>query len=460
MKLWGGRFENNINELADKFNSSIKFDWRIYKEDILGSIAHVKMLGKCNIIPKHEADIIEKELKNILKDIENGIIKFDENAEDIHTNIENLLISRIGNVGKKLHTARSRNDQVALDIKMYIKNEIKEINGLLISLENVLIKMAEEHLDTIMPGYTHLQRAQPVILAHHFMAYFQMFKRDIERLMDCFKRVDIMPLGSGALAGTTYPIDREFVAIELGFSQISENSIDAVSDRDFVIELLSCLSIIMMHTSRFCEELVLWSSHEFGFIEIDDSFSTGSSIMPQKKNPDIAELIRGKTGRVYGALVTLLSIMKSLPLAYNKDLQEDKEPLFDAIDTVKACIRVFSKMLSTVEFHKETMYNAAKVGFTNATDVADYLVRKGAAFRDAHEITGKIVLYCINKSKSIEELSVEEFKTFSQLICEDIYNEITLEKCISNRNIPGGTSKESVKTSIEHAKIFLKSIME
>ncbi len=460
MKLWGGRFENNINELADKFNSSIKFDWRIYREDILGSIAHVKMLGKCNIIPKHDADIIEKELKNILKDIENGTIKFDENAEDIHTNIEALLISRIGNIGKKLHTARSRNDQVALDIKMYIKNEIKEIKGLLASLEYILITMAEEHLDTIMPGYTHLQRAQPITLAHYFMAYFQMFKRDIERLMDCFKRVDIMPLGSGALAGTTYPIDREFVAIELGFSQISENSIDAVSDRDFVIELLSCLSIIMMHTSRFCEELVLWSSHEFGFIEMDDSFSTGSSIMPQKKNPDIAELIRGKTGRVYGALVALLSIMKSLPLAYNKDLQEDKEPLFDSIDTVKACISVFSKMLSTVEFHKETMYNAAKVGFTNATDVADYLVRKGAAFRDAHEITGKIVLYCINESKSIEELSVEEFKTFSQLICEDIYNEITLEKCISNRNIPGGTSKESVKISIEHAKIFLKSIKE
>jgi argininosuccinate lyase len=340
MKLWGGRFTKATDKNVNDFNSSIKFDGRMYRQDILGSIAHVKMLGKCNIIPREDAAIIENTLHEILKDIDNGIIELDESAEDIHTNIESILISRIGDIGKKLHTGRSRNDQVALDIRMYLKDEIREIKDLLISLESTLLCIAEEHLDTILPGYTHLQRAQPITLAHHFMAYFQMFKRDIERLFDCYKRMDEMPLGSGALAGTTYPLDRQMVAKELGFLSITENSLDSVSDRDFIIELLSCLSIIMMHLSRFSEELILWSSHEFKFIEMDDAFSTGSSIMPQKKNPDVAELVRGKTGRVYGSLMAMLTMMKSLPLAYNKDMQEDKESVFDAIDTVKMCLPV------------------------------------------------------------------------------------------------------------------------
>ncbi|NSW90590.1 MAG: argininosuccinate lyase [Firmicutes bacterium] len=457
MKLWGGRFIKATDEAVNDFNSSIKFDCRMYRQDILGSIAHAKMLGKCGIIPQQEASLIQDTLLDILKDIDNGIIELDENAEDIHTNIESILVSRIGNMGKKLHTGRSRNDQVALDIRMYLKDEIKEIKKLLMSLESTLVRIAENHLDTILPGYTHLQRAQPVTLAHHVMSYFQMFKRDIERLTDCYKRVDVMPLGSGALAGTTYPLDREMVARELGFSSITENSLDAVSDRDFIIELLSCLSIIMMHLSRFCEELVLWSSHEFRFIEMDDSFSTGSSIMPQKKNPDVAELVRGKTGRVYGSLMAMLTVMKALPLAYNKDMQEDKEAVFDAIDTVKMCLPVFTNMISAMKICKEIMYNAARGGFTNATDVADYLVKKGVAFRDAHEITGKIVLYCIDTGKAIEQLTIDEFKSFSLLIQEDIYNEITLEKCISGRNLPGGPSRESVITSIIKAKKFLEA---
>lgn len=464
MKLWGGRFTKTTDELASSFNSSIKFDYKLYKYDILGSIAHAKMLGKCGIIPLHEAELIQDALKNILENIESGIIKLNGHAgdilayEDIHSFIESILVSRIGDVGKKLHTARSRNDQVALDTRMFVKDAINEIKSLLASLGSCLVKLAENNLDTILPGYTHLQRAQPVTLAHHAMAYFQMFRRDIERLSDCYKRVDVMPLGSGALAGTTYPIDREMVAKELGFSSISENSLDAVSDRDYIMELLSCLSIIMMHLSRYCEELVLWSSHEFGFIEMDDSFSTGSSIMPQKKNPDIAELVRGKTGRVYGSLAAVLTMMKALPLAYNKDMQEDKEALFDAIDTVKACLQVFTGMLSTIKIHGERMYNAARGGFTNATDVADYLVKKGIAFRDAHEITGKIVLYCIKTGKTLEELTIDEFKIFSPIIQEDIYDEINLEKCVSGRNIPGGPSRGSVIASIAKAREFLEQI--
>lgn len=455
MKLWGGRFIKATDKTVDDFNSSIKFDSRMYKQDILGSISHVKMLGKCSVIPKEDAVIIENTLHEILKDIDNGIIELDENAEDIHTNIESILISRIGDIGKKLHTGRSRNDQVALDIRMYLKDEIREIKDLLISLEFTLLNIAEEHLDTILPGYTHLQRAQPITLAHHFMAYFQMFKRDIERLFDCYKRMDEMPLGSGALAGTTYPLDRQMVAKELGFSSITENSLDSVSDRDFIIELLSCLSIIMMHLSRFSEELILWSSHEFKFIEMDDAFSTGSSIMPQKKNPDVAELVRGKTGRVYGSLVAMLTIMKSLPLAYNKDMQEDKESVFDAIDTVKMCLPVFTNMIAAMKINKINMYEAAKGGFTNATDVADYLVKKGTPFRDAHEITGRIVLHCIDIGKTIDQLTIGELKSFSALIDKDIYDEIALEKCVSSRNIPGGPSKDSVLASITKAKVFL-----
>jgi len=457
MKLWGGRFQKNTDKSVDDFNSSIRFDSRMYKQDIMGSIAHAKMLGECGIIPREDSTLIQKTLHEILSDIENGLVEFEIDAEDIHMNIEKILISRIGDVGKKLHTGRSRNDQVVLDIRMYLKDEIVNIKRLLADLLKVIIGIAEENLSTILPGYTHLQRAQPVTLAHHIMAYFQMFRRDIERLDDCYKRTNIMPLGSGALAGTTYPLDRHLVAKELGFPSITENSMDAVSDRDFVIELASALSILMMHLSRFSEELIIWSSHEFSFIEMDDAFSTGSSIMPQKKNPDVAELVRGKTGRVYGNLVALLTVMKSLPLAYNKDMQEDKEAIFDSIDTVKMCLPVFTKMIETMKINREKMYKAAQGGFTNATDLADYMVKKGVPFRDAHEITGKIVLYCIEKNKAIDELTLEEFKSFSEIFEQDVYEEISLEKCVSGRNLPGGPSIESVKVAIESGKKFVSS---
>ena len=457
MKLWGGRFEKSTDKSVDDFNSSIRFDSRMYKQDILGSIAHAKMLGKCNIISQEDSDLIQATLKDILKDIENGQIEFEIDAEDIHMNIEKILISRIGDVGKRLHTGRSRNDQVALDIRMYLRDEVCEIKKMLISLENTLLDISEKNLDVILPGYTHLQRAQPITFAHHMMAYFQMFKRDLERLDDCFKRINIMPLGSGALASTTYPLDRQMVAEELGFYEITENSLDGVSDRDFAIELASCLSIIMMHLSRFSEELIIWSSHEFGFVEMDDAYSTGSSIMPQKKNPDVAELVRGKTGRVYGSLISLLTVMKALPLAYNKDMQEDKESIFDVIDTVKLCLPVFTKMIATMKINKENMYKAAQGGFTNATDIADYLVKKGIPFRDAHEIIGKMVLYCIGNNKAIDELTMEEFKGFSPLISEDVYTEISLETCISGRNLPGGPAKERVLEAIQKGRNFLKS---
>ncbi|NLO99883.1 MAG: argininosuccinate lyase, partial [Clostridiaceae bacterium] len=400
MKLWGGRFSKNTDELMDDFNSSIHFDNRMYRQDILGSAAHVKMLGSCGVIPEADADLIYKTLFEILKDIEDGKVEFEVSAEDVHMNIETLLISRIGDVGKKLHTGRSRNDQVALDLRMYLKDEVSELRAMLKDLLGVILRIAEENLETIMPGYTHLQRAQPITLAHHHMAYFQMFKRDIERLDDCTKRMNIMPLGSGALAGTTYPLDRQMVASELGFDDITANSIDGVSDRDFAIELASCLSIVMMHLSRFSEEIILWCTGEFSFIELDDAYSTGSSIMPQKKNPDVAELVRGKTGRVYGSLISLLTMMKGIPLAYNKDMQEDKEAIFNAVDTVKLCLPVFTKMLDTMKINKEAMYNAAKGGFTNATDMADYLVKKGIPFRDSHEITGRMVAYCLGKNIS------------------------------------------------------------
>ncbi len=458
MKLWGGRFSKGTDKSVDDFNSSISFDSRLYRHDIKGSIAHATMLGKCGIIPAEDAALICSTLDEILHDIEKGMVEFEVDAEDIHMNIEKILISRIGDTGKKLHTGRSRNDQVALDIRMYLKDEIIEISGMLCSLLEVLVHISGENTATILPGYTHLQRAQPITLAHHMMAYFQMFRRDSERLQDCYKRTDVMPLGSGALAGTTYPLDRTFVAKALGFSAITENSLDGVSDRDFAIELASCLSMLMMHLSRFSEELIIWSTGEFNFVEMDDAYSTGSSIMPQKKNPDVAELVRGKTGRVYGSLMTLLAVMKSLPLAYNKDMQEDKEAIFDAVDTVKMCLPVFTRMTDTMKIRKESMYKAAQGGFTNATDVADYLVKKGIPFRSAHEIIGNMVLYCIKNDKAIDALSMDEFKSFSEKIGEDVYAEISLEKCVSGRNLPGGPAADSVMASIETGRIFLEAL--
>ena len=413
------------------------------------------MLGKQGVISEEDSALLQKTLKGLLEDIENGKVEFDEKAEDIHMNIETLLIERIGDVGKRLHTGRSRNDQVALDIRMYNKEQIADIKKLLVNLIKTLNKIAEDNIDTIMPGYTHLQRAQPVTLAHHLLAYCEMFKRDIARLDDTYKRTNVMPLGSGALAGTTYPLDRQYVCDQLGFDSITLDSMDGVSDRDFCVELLSCLSMVMMHLSRFCEEIILWSSHEFKFVELDDAYSTGSSIMPQKKNPDMAELIRGKTGRVYGHLMGMLTMMKGLPLAYNKDMQEDKEAVFDAVDTVKMCLPVFTNMIKTAVFNKGSMYKAAKGGFTNATDAADWLVKKGVPFRDAHAILGQLVLYCINNDTSLEDLSMEEFKAISPVFDESVYEAISVEKCVAARNIPGGPSPEYIKKLIELNKEYV-----
>ncbi|MDO4744721.1 MAG: argininosuccinate lyase, partial [Clostridia bacterium] len=415
MKLWGGRFSKSTDKSVDDFNSSIRFDARMYAQDIRGSQAHARMLGKQGIIPAEDADLIVKTLGEILADIESGKVEFIIDAEDIHMNIETILISRIGDVGKRLHTGRSRNDQVALDARLYLRDEAEALAKMLKDLLSVILNLAESNLDTIMPGYTHLQKAQPITFAHHVMAYYEMFSRDLSRLSDWKKRMNIMPLGSGALAGTTYPLDRAFVAKELGFDDITKNSIDGVSDRDFVCELAFVLSMVMVHLSRFSEEIILWSSNEFGFVDLDDAYSTGSSIMPQKKNPDVAELARGKSGRVFGSLMGLLTMMKGLPLAYNKDMQEDKEQIFDAIDTVKMCLPVFSGMLSTMKLRKDKMLQGAKGGFTNATDVADYLVKKGLPFRDAHAVVGKMVAYCLDKDKVIDALSMEEFKTFSDI---------------------------------------------
>ena len=455
-KLWGGRFQKSTDTLVDDFNSSIRFDQRLYKQDILGSIAHVKMLGKQDIIPVADAKLIETTLRMILTDIEAGKVEFDIAAEDIHMNIEQILISRIGDVGKRLHTGRSRNDQVALDMRMYVKDEIRDIQEMISNLQRVLLNIAKENLETILPGYTHLQKAQPITVAHHFMAYFEMLKRDKARLDDTYKRTNVLPLGSGALAATTYPLDRDFVAKELGFDAVSLNSLDAVSDRDFCIELLNSLSLLMMHLSRFSEEIILWCSHEFQFVELDDAFSTGSSIMPQKKNPDIAELVRGKTGRVYGSLLGLLSTMKSLPLAYNKDMQEDKEPVFDAIDTVKICLPVFSDMVRTMKIRKDRMYEGAKGGFTNATDLADYLVKKGIAFRDAHGIVGKIVFSCIQRNIGLDDMTLEEYKQASPIIEEDVFMAISLEECVNKRNVIGGPSKEMMEKVIKINEEYLK----
>ncbi len=449
MKLWGGRFQKSTDKLTDDFNSSIHFDKRLYRQDIFGSIAHVKMLACQGIIPAEDSALIQKTLREILSDIEDGKVEFDVAAEDIHMNIEQVLIERIGDTGKKLHTGRSRNDQVALDMRMYLKEEVISIKNMVIDLQRTLLDLAKQHTRTIMPSYTHLQKAQPITFAHHLMAYVEMFKRDKERLEDTYKRVNVLPLGSGALAATTYNLDRDFVARELGFDAISLNSLDAVSDRDFCIELLSNLSTIMMHLSRFSEEIIFWCSHEFQFIELDDAFSTGSSIMPQKKNPDIAELVRGKTGRVYGSLMALLTTMKALPLAYNKDMQEDKEPVFDAIDNAKMCLPIFTDMIRTIRVNETRMHEGAKGGFTNATDLADYLVKKGIAFRDAHEIVGKVVFSCIQKGIGLEDMTLEEYKQASPLVEEDVFKAISLEECVNKRSIVGGPSEETVKKAIE-----------
>ncbi len=452
MKLWGGRFEKTSNAEVDHFHSSISFDQRLYKEDINGSIAHVGMLSKQGIVSTSDAELIQKTLLEILQDIEDGKVQFDEAAEDIHMNIESILIERIGAVGKRLHTGRSRNDQVALDLRLYVREEISGIQELLHALLSVLNQLAEQHLDTYMPGYTHLQRAQPVTLAHHLLAYGEMFKRDIDRLTDCSKRLNLCPLGSGALATTTYDLDRQQVSDNLGFSEPTKNSMDSVADRDFCLEFLSCASILMMHLSRFCEEIVIWASAEFKFIELDDAYATGSSIMPQKKNPDMAELIRGKTGRVYGDLMALLTVMKGLPLAYNKDMQEDKEAVFDAIDTLNMCLPVFRGMLETARFQKPRLREAAQGGFCNATDAADWLVKKGLPFRDAHEVIGKLVLYAIKAGKSLDELSLDEYKALSPIFDESIYEAISLETCVNARKVMGGPSRAHLEKLIQENK--------
>lgn len=457
MKLWGGRFSKDLDKVAEHFHSSISFDHRLYKCDIKGSIAHARMLGRQGIIPPDEAEIIIGALTDIEKDIEVGNVVFEESAEDVHMNIEKILIERIGDIGKKLHTARSRNDQVALDIRMYLKEELKAVCRLLIGLQQVLLDKAKEHKEVILPGYTHMQKAQPVLFAHHLLAYFEMFQRDVERLRDTFKRVDYMPLGSGALAGTTFPIDREAVKEELGFGRLTRNSIDAVSDRDFVVEAVFDMSLIMMHLSRFCEEIILWSTEEFRFVEVDDAYGTGSSIMPQKKNPDVAELVRGKTGRVYGDLVALLSMMKSLPLAYNKDMQEDKESLFDALDTVKGCLKVFVPMVATMQIRAENMYRGAKGGFSNATDAADYLVGKGLPFRDAHRIVGKMVAYCIEKGITLEEITLDKLKEFHPIISESIYPVLQIENSVKRRDVAGGTGNKRVQAAMEEAQRIINA---
>ena len=457
MKLWGGRFAKETDQLTDHFNSSISFDQRLYKQDIIGSIAHVAMLGKQNIISSSESETIINGLKALLEAIEKGEVAFDEKMEDIHMNIESLLISRIGDVAKKMHTGRSRNDQVALDVRLYTRDEIIALKEMLKMLMETIVTLAKDHTATIMPGYTHLQRAQPITFAHHLMAYFEMFKRDFKRLTFTYENTNFSPLGSGALATTTYPLDREFVAQSLDFTGICENSIDGVSDRDFCLDLLYTLSTLMMHLSRFSEEIILWSSHEFHFIELDDAYSTGSSIMPQKKNPDIAELVRGKTGRVYGNLMSLFTTMKGLPLAYNKDMQEDKERLFDSIDTLKMCLPIFTQMLQTMKVCKAHMYTAASGGFTNATDAADYLVKKGLAFRDAHEVIGKLVLHCVTTKTTLEELPLDTYQMIHPIFDQDIYDAISLKTCVNERQVSGGPSEPSVLAHIKNATTWLQS---
>jgi argininosuccinate lyase len=456
-KMWAGRFSKEVDEKVNDFNSSISFDARMYRHDIRGSMAHAQMLGEQGIIEKHESEKIIEGLKGILADLDSGALHFDPNAEDIHMFVEQVLTERLGDTGKRLHTARSRNDQVALDIKFYLKDECDEISKLTYELIETLIATAQEHYDTVMPGYTHLQRAQPVTFAHHIMAYAQMLTRDLGRLADTKKRMDRMPLGSCALAGTTYPLNRKRTAELLGFEDITYNSLDGVSDRDYCIELASAVSILMMHLSRFSEEIVMWCSWEFKFIELDDAYSTGSSIMPQKKNPDITELIRGKTGRVYGDLMTLLSMMKNLPLAYNKDMQEDKEAIFDAIDTVKLCLSTFIPMFRTMTVLKDNMRKAAANGFINATDCADYLVKKGMPFRDAYKITGTLVARCIELDTTLEDLDIKEYKKLTDVFDEDVYKAINLETCVMQRNVDGGPAPEAVARQIEQLKAELRN---
>lgn len=448
-QLWGGRFTKETDKLVYNFNASISFDQKLYKQDIEGSIAHVVMLEKQGIVSVSEKNLIVKGLTEIREEVENGILLITEEYEDIHSFVEANLIKRIGDPGKKLHTGRSRNDQVALDMKLYVRTEVLELDSLLKENLEVLLEIMKNNLNTYMPGFTHLQKAQPTTLAHHIGAYFEMFKRDRDRLGDIYKRMNYCPLGSGALAGTTYPLDRNYTASLLGFEGATLNSMDSVSDRDYIIEFLSALSTIMMHLSRFSEEIIIWNSNEYGFIEIDDTYSTGSSIMPQKKNPDIAELVRGKTGRVYAALLSILTTMKGLPLAYNKDMQEDKELTFDAIDTVKGCLALFTGMLSTMKFCKDTMKKSAMMGFTNATDAADYLVNKGVPFRDAHSIIGKLVLYCIDKNTSLEAISIEEYKEISSVFGVDIYEAISLDTCVQKRLTIGAPGIEAMKEVIK-----------
>ncbi len=459
-KMWAGRFSKEVDKTVNAFNSSIAFDGRMYRHDIHGSMAHAQMLGDCGIISKEDSEKLIEGLKGILDDIESGALEFDMTAEDIHMFIEAELTKRLGDVGKRLHTSRSRNDQVALDIRLYLRDEIKEVSTLALKLGETLCDMASEHLDTVMPGYTHLQRAQPITFGHHLMAYAQMLVRDLGRLKDAAGRMNYCPLGSGALAGTTYPINRKQTAELLGFTAPVANSLDGVSDRDFCVELNCALSILMTHLSRFSEEIIMWCSWEFKFIDLDDAYATGSSIMPQKKNPDITELIRGKTGRVNGDLMTLLSMLKGLPLAYNKDMQEDKEAIFDAVDNVKLCLETFIPMIRTMKVNKDKMRNAAAGGFINATDCADYLVKKGMPFRDAYKITGKLVAQCIDTGMTLETLPIEEYKKMSELFSEDVYKAISLETCVGERKSEGGPAPESVMKQIELTRKQLEAYYE
>ena len=457
MKLWGGRFRKETDSLVNDFNSSIQFDCRMYREDIQGSLAHAKMLAEQGIISQEDLKQIRQGLESILADVEAGKIEFTADNEDIHMNVEALLTERIGAAGKRLHTARSRNDQVAVDLRLYLRREIEEIIGQILDLQHVILMQAERHQNTVMPGYTHLQRAQPISFAQHLLAYGEQFRRDVERLVDCRKRMNVCPLGSGALAGTTYPIDRWATARTLGFDRPCSNSLDGVSDRDYALELMGGLSILMMHLSRFSEEIILWCSWEFKFIELDDAYSTGSSIMPQKKNPDVAELVRGKTGRVYGDRRGLLTTMKGLPLAYNKDMQEDKEPVFDAVDTVKMCLPVFTGMLSTMRVLPEKMRRAAGGGFINATDCADYLAKKGMPFRDAYTTVGNLVYYCGQQGKLLEELTLDELRDISPLFEEDVYEALRLETCMGQRSSYGGPAVAETTRQIQELRTFISA---
>ncbi len=451
-KPWSGRFKESTKKTVETFTASVSFDKRLWKYDIEGSIAHAKMLGKQKIISSKDTLLILRGLNKIKQEILRGKFRFSDDLEDIHMHIESALIKKLGTTGGKLHTARSRNDQIALDLRLFLRDEIGQILKLLKNIQMVLVAMAEKYIDTVVPGYTHLQRAQPVLLSHYLLSYFEMFKRDSKRFEDCVKRVNVLPLGSAALAGTTLPINRKYVARLLNFPAVSENSIDAVSDRDFISEFLSVSSLLMVHLSRLSEDLIIWNSEEFGFIELPDGYSTGSSIMPQKKNPDVLELIRGKTGRVFGNLTTLFVALKGLPLAYNRDLQEDKEPLFDTVDTVKACLGVLAEMMPKIRFNKAAMEKAAEGGFSTATDLAEYLVRKGVSFRKAHEITGKIVKYCLKKKKTFRQLDLKEYRLFSELIKKDVFNHLTVEASINKKNSYGGTSKKRVLKRIEAIK--------